>query len=211
MILAGRDRNWANLYRWLAILALILVLSSTDLILGAVWGAKLAKLSPRMNEQMPSSKYNYSDAFEDPLLTFTSKLVFYAGTLPFLTVIWAATSLGLKLATVSAPVVALISPAILFCGWVSQIGVWLYCEVGAPNVNENVPSWCPTSSVNTAKNSYNVPYNLGLAKDFVGVVVAVAFVMFMVMSAIARYKQRRGGTENHVLKTTSVEGSESMG
>lgn len=211
MVLAGKDRNWAILYRWLAILALILVLSSTDLILAAVWAAKLAKVSPRINEEMPSSKYDYSDASENPLLTFTSKLVFYAGTLPFLTVVWAATSLGLKLAAASAPVTALISPAILFCGWVSQISVWLYCEVGAPNANESVPGWCPTSSINTAKNSYNVPYSLGLAKDFVGVVIALAFVMFMVMAAVARSKQRKGGTENHVLKTTPVEGSVSMG
>lgn len=206
MTLAGRDGGWANLYRWLAIFSVILVLSSTDLILGAVWGAKIAKISPRINQQMPSSSYDYSDAFEDPLLISTSELVFYAGTLPFLTIIWTAVSLGLKLATVFAPIAALISSAILFCGWVSQIGVWLYCEVGAPNVNENVPGWCPTSSINKNQSSYSVPYNLGLGKDFLGVVIALTFVMFMVMTAVARSKQRRGGTEDHLLKPNSVEG-----
>ena len=139
------------------------------------------------------------------LLTSTSELVFYAGTLPFLTIIWAAASLGLTLAKVLAPIAALASSVVLFCGWIPQIGIWLYCEVGAPNVNEHVPNWCPTSPINTAKDSYNVAYNVGLGKDFLGLVIAVALIASIILVAIAMSRRRKRGMEDHVLKTVPVD------
>lgn len=203
---ATRNPRWAKWSRWLSlILGGIVILSLVDLILAIVWGTRFHKLPARVDMEMPSSSYVVQTSQCLNPLTYTSKLVFYAGTLPFLTLIWAAISLGLTMATVLAPIAALMSSIAAFCCWIPQVGIWLYCEVGAPNVNEHVPQWCPTSSINTASNSYDAVYSVGLGKDFLGLVIAIAIIASIVLAAIAKTRQGKGATTAYPLKTVTSE------
>jgi hypothetical protein len=80
------------------------------------------------------------------------------------------------------PVVALITSVIFFCGWITQISVWYYCEISAALIMESVPAWCPN-------NAYDP--NTGSVKPIVGTLIALAFCVYLSLAAAAVTKSKQ--------------------
>jgi hypothetical protein len=131
------------------------------------------------------------------LLTyFNRQLAFYAFTMPILTFFQTLIELSLIFKGILTPIIALLTSTISLCGWIAQISFWFYCEVSSGSVMESVPAWCP----NTVEDP-----NVGQVKPFVGVFVAVAFCVYMSLSAAAFARNRRGEKRVTVLSKGSFE------
>ena len=63
--------------------------------------------------------------------------------------------------------------------------------MGARNVEEYVPTWCPTSSVNTAGDMYDGAYKMGLGKDFIALVVIVALIIYTGFKGAVILRERK--------------------
>jgi hypothetical protein len=117
--------------------------------------------------------------------------------MPILTFFQTPIELSFALKGILSPVIALITSIIFLCGWIVQISFWFYCEVSSPVVMESVPAWCPNSAQDP---------DVGQVKPFVGVLVAVAFCVYMSLSAAAVAKGRRREDRVVPLSKRSCEG-----
>jgi hypothetical protein len=102
--------------------------------------------------------------------------------MPILTFFQTPIELSFALKGILSPVIALITSTIFLCGWIVQISFWFYCEVSSAVIMESVPAWCPNSAQDP---------NVGQVKPFVGVFVAVAFCVYLSLSAAAVAKSRQ--------------------
>lgn len=88
-----------------------------------------------------------------------------------------------------------------------QVSIWLECESSAPTAPDaiedsailgNIPHWCPTYSIDKVDRSYRAAYDLGMAKDLIGLVVTVAFIGLFGLAMRARVKQEQAVTQRNL-------------
>ncbi len=121
-------------------------------------------------------------------------LVFYAGTMPFITLFWAALDIGLASVASLSPVHALISSIFLLCGWITQFSIWMQCEMTAPNVDESFSGseWCPNAQLSDHGSTLkSTTGDIGTARAFIGLVVAVGAFVYMVLAAVSVARGRK--------------------
>lgn len=68
----------------------------------------------------------------------------------------------------------------------------MYCEVTAPNIEEQDPSWCPNSSV---WGDYLVRYGIGMGKDWLGLIIMVALLVYVTLAAMAIARGRKASRQ----------------
>ncbi|KAL9620844.1 MAG: hypothetical protein Q9160_004625 [Pyrenula sp. 1 TL-2023] len=63
----------------------------------------------------------------------TSRIIFYSTTMPFLSTLYSLFHLSILYwrpsASILGPIPALIASIFLFCGWITQVGMWSSCEI----------------------------------------------------------------------------------
>jgi len=94
--------------------------------------------------------------------------------MPILTLLEAPIELHFLVKGVLSPAITLFTSTLFLCGWITQAGIWLHCEVASEMIEESIPAWCP--------NTQQDP-NSGQAKAFVGVFVAVAYCLYIGLAA----------------------------
>jgi len=120
--------------------------------------------------------------------------------MPVLTIIWAALNVALTRLLSQLPILSLITSIVIFCGWMIQFNVWMYCEVTAPNIEEQSPSWCPNSSV---WNGHRARYGIGMGKDWLGLIIMVALLAYITLAAMAIARGRKASKQSFGMQKLS--------
>lgn len=93
-----------------------------------------------------------------------------------------------------SPVHGLISSILLLCGWIAQVSIWMQCELTAPGINESFSGsqWCPNAGLSSRASAlYYTTENIGCARAFIGLVVAVGAFVYMVLAAVTVARARK--------------------
>ena len=204
MRLTISDSRWSTLLRGVLITLFgIFALSLVTLILSGIWAQDMAKLA---QSGKPSNTYAtllllYSIEINTDTSSVSRQLVFYTGTMPFLTLFWAALDIGLASMASLSPMHALISSIALLSGWLIQFSIWMQCELTAPVMQEGFSGspWCPNAQLSVfddASTLQNVTENLACARAFIGLVVAVGAFVYMVLAAVSVARNKKATKTN---------------
>ena len=201
-------------------LTAILGLSAATLIISAIWASNMTELLAVFDDGRPStalvSPQFYTRLTRTNGNSLYSTMIFYAGAMPLVSILWAVIDIFLSLAASISPLHALASAILFFCCWIAQISVWISCQV-TPN-SQGISAghgWCPNAGIpkNVQADSMNsmgmiTSYGavadktntLGLMRSIFGIVVATGVAAYVVLAGVAVEKSKRvkrSETVNH--------------
>lgn len=139
------------------------------------------------------------------LLNYNSELVFYSGTMPTASTVWAAVSLIIALRATIRPVLALVVSIFLITGWAVQLAFWFACEEAPPN-RFSTAAFCPTRGAWPL--SQGTVYELGVAKNTLGVLIMTLILAFMGLTSIAVHKSRKDLPPDYTSESPSEHGDD---
>lgn len=127
--------------------------------------------------------------------------------MPIVSILWAILDIFLSLAALLWPIHALISGVLFFCCWVTQITVWMSCQITLAGQGSFVGyGWCPNAGIPSYEEMVDTDSGrladakfdalvgktntLALMRSIFGIVVATGALAYVVLAAVAVGRNR---------------------
>ena len=127
--------------------------------------------------------------------SLTRPIIFYAGTVPLLTLIQASLHLAcLHVYSVPSSSFVLAIAAFAFSAWIAQASVWTVCEFSGGTLTTTdkigIPQWCPQFVF--TDHGGNLSTGLTIFKDILAWILVVAYLAMAVMACLSIRQEAQG-------------------